>query len=50
MGLRVHGEYRKRRPEIGEKYAKVHALQAYNVFSLLEPVKAAQKWSKGIRQ
>lgn len=43
-------EYRKLRPEIGEKYAKVHALQAYGVFSLVEPVRAAQKWAKGIRQ
>lgn len=40
----------ERRREIGEKYAMVHALEAYDVFSPLEPVKAAQKWSKGIRQ
>lgn len=43
-------EYRKLRPEIGEEYAKVHALQAYRVFSSEAPGRVAQKWAKGIQQ
>ena len=43
-------EYRKLRPEIGEKHAKVVAFQAHGFFGALEPAKAAQKWAKGIQQ
>lgn len=38
--------YRELRPEIGEKYAKVHALQAYGTLKDKAPAAAATLWSK----
>jgi hypothetical protein len=37
-------EYRKLRPEIGERYAKTHALAAHTALSDLKPRVAAKRW------
>jgi hypothetical protein len=37
--------YRKLRPEVGENYAKVHALQAYNTLKSKTPADAAKAWA-----
>jgi len=36
--------YRALRPEIGEKYAKTHAVTAYSSLQELKPAQAAKEW------
>lgn len=38
--------YRKLRPEIGERYAKTHAINAYNTLGKLKPREAAKEWAE----
>ncbi len=39
-------EYRKLRPEIGERYAKTHALSAYVELGAVKPREAARQWAE----
>lgn len=41
--------YRSPRPEIGERYAKTHAISAYSTLKDLEPAKAVQAWLKDFK-
>lgn len=36
--------YRELRPEIGERYAKTHALSAFLTLGKLKPREAARRW------
>lgn len=38
-------EYRKLRPEIGERYAKTHAVKAFGSLGGLPPRSAAKQWA-----
>lgn len=38
--------YRALRPEIGTRYAEVHARQAYHQLAALPPAAAARAWQK----
>jgi len=38
--------YRELRPEIGERYAKTHALSAFSTLGNLQPREAAKQWAQ----
>jgi hypothetical protein len=40
--------YRELRPEIGERYAKTHALSAFLVLGHLAPRVAAKQWAERV--